>query len=85
MPAGLDDPLTAAERKALPWAIARQPLWGIGGGSQCSMTRPPPTPRHLPAIRRALQLVADIGSCHAGLSLPRAERPDLHGLGSARP
>jgi hypothetical protein len=28
---GLDHPLTGAEREALPWAIARQPLWGIGG------------------------------------------------------
>ncbi len=28
---GLDQPLTAPERAALPWAMARQPLWGIGG------------------------------------------------------
>jgi homoserine kinase type II len=28
---GLDRPLTSRERAALPWAIARQPLWGIGG------------------------------------------------------
>ncbi len=28
---GLDDPLTSAERMALPLAIARQPLWSIGG------------------------------------------------------
>jgi Ser/Thr protein kinase RdoA (MazF antagonist) len=28
---GLDHPLTALERAALPWAMARQPLWGIGG------------------------------------------------------
>lgn len=28
---GLDDPLTSAERAALPLAIARQPLWSIGG------------------------------------------------------
>lgn len=28
---GLDEPLTALERAALPWAMARQPLWGIGG------------------------------------------------------
>lgn len=26
----LDPPLSAAERLALPWAIARQPLWGFG-------------------------------------------------------
>ena len=28
---GLGSPLTPAEHQALPWAIARQPLWGIGG------------------------------------------------------
>jgi homoserine kinase type II len=28
---GIDQPLTALERAALPWAMARQPLWGIGG------------------------------------------------------
>ena len=28
---GLDEPLTSMERAALPLAIARQPLWGIGG------------------------------------------------------
>jgi Ser/Thr protein kinase RdoA (MazF antagonist) len=28
---GLDNPLTTAERAALPLAIARQPLWAIGG------------------------------------------------------
>ena len=28
---GLDQPLTPSERAALPWAMARQPLWGIGG------------------------------------------------------
>ncbi len=28
---GLDDPLTSAEREALPLAIARQPLWSMGG------------------------------------------------------
>ena len=28
---GLDQPLTSLERAALPWAMARQPLWGIGG------------------------------------------------------
>lgn len=27
---GLDDPLTREERAALPWALARQPLWLIG-------------------------------------------------------
>jgi Ser/Thr protein kinase RdoA (MazF antagonist) len=28
---GLDDPLTGTERAALPLAMARQPLWSIGG------------------------------------------------------
>src|SRR5207248_149039 len=28
---GLEVPLTAVERAALPWALARQPLWGVGG------------------------------------------------------
>ena len=28
---GLDDPLTGAQRDALPWATARRPLCGIGG------------------------------------------------------
>ena len=28
---GLNDPLTGAERAALPLAIARQPLWSVGG------------------------------------------------------
>jgi Ser/Thr protein kinase RdoA (MazF antagonist) len=28
---GLDNPLTAPEREALPLAIARQPLWSVGG------------------------------------------------------
>ncbi len=28
---GLDDPLTPVERAALPLAIARQPLWSVGG------------------------------------------------------
>lgn len=28
---GLDEPLSSAERAALPWALARQPLWWVGG------------------------------------------------------
>jgi hypothetical protein len=39
---GLDHPLTAAEREALPWAIARQPLWASAAGSPCLMTRTSP-------------------------------------------
>jgi Ser/Thr protein kinase RdoA (MazF antagonist) len=68
---GLDNPLTGAEREALPWAIARQPLWGIGGwvvlldDQDTARTHAHAT---FPAIQRALQLVTDIRSWHAGLS-----------------
>ena len=40
----LDDPRSGAEYDVLPWAIARQPLWGTGGWSHCSMTSAPPGP-----------------------------------------
>ena len=68
---GLDHPLTGAERQALPWAIARQPLWGIGGW--VAVLDDQDTAREharatFPAIQRALQLVSDIGSWQAGLS-----------------
>jgi hypothetical protein len=67
----LDHPLTSAEREALPWAIARQPLWGIGGW--VAVLDDQDTARDharatFPAIQRALQLVSDIGSWQAGLS-----------------
>jgi homoserine kinase type II len=39
---GLDHPLTAAEREALPWVIARQPPWASAAGWPCSMTRAAP-------------------------------------------
>jgi hypothetical protein len=39
---GLDTPLTDAERQALPWAIARQPLWASAAGSHSSTTNTPP-------------------------------------------
>jgi Ser/Thr protein kinase RdoA (MazF antagonist) len=67
---GLGGPLTAAERAALPWAIARQPLWGIGGwvavldDQDAARAHARAT---FPAIQRALQLVADIPAWHAGL------------------
>jgi len=68
---GLGHPLSAAEREALPWAIARQPLWGIGGW--VAVLDDQDTARAharatFPAIRRGLQLVAGIGSWQAGLS-----------------
>jgi homoserine kinase type II len=60
---GLDHPLTGPEREALPWAIARQPLWGIG--VWVALLDDQDTARAharatFPAIQRALQLVTDI-------------------------
>jgi Ser/Thr protein kinase RdoA (MazF antagonist) len=68
---GLADPLTEQERHALAWAIARQPLWGIGGW--VALLDDQDTARAharatYPAIRRALQLVAGIRTWQAGLS-----------------
>ena len=68
---GLDDPLTAAERYALPWAIARQPLWSIGvwvallDNQDTARAHARAT---FPAIQRALQVVTDIDSWQTGLS-----------------
>ena len=50
---GLGHPLTDRERAAVPWAIARQPLWGIGGwvavlddqGHRPGARPAPPSPR----------------------------------------
>ena len=68
---GLGEPLTAAEHQALPWAIARQPLWSIGGW--VALLDDQDTARAhacatFPAIDRALQLVADIPAWHTGLT-----------------
>jgi len=68
---GLDHPLTGPERQALPWAIARQPLWGIGGW--VAVLDDEDTARAharatFPAILRALQLVTDMPTWQAGLS-----------------
>lgn len=68
---GLDNPLTGSEHDALPWAIARQPLWGIGGWVPLlddQDTARAHARATFPAIPRALQLVADIRSWHAGLA-----------------
>jgi Ser/Thr protein kinase RdoA (MazF antagonist) len=67
---GLGTPLSDAEQEALPWAIARQPLWGIGGW--VAMLDDQRTARAharatFPAIVRALELVADIPAWQAGL------------------
>ena len=60
---GLGTPLTGAERQALPWAIARQPLWGIGGWVTLlddEHTARAHARATFPAIGRALQLITDI-------------------------
>jgi Ser/Thr protein kinase RdoA (MazF antagonist) len=68
---GLGTPLTRAERQALPWALARQPLWGIGG--RVTLLDDEHTARaHAratsPAIGRALQLITDIHAWRDGLT-----------------
>jgi Ser/Thr protein kinase RdoA (MazF antagonist) len=68
---GLSTPLTGAERQALPWAVARQPLWGIGGW--VAMLDDERTARAharatFPAIGRALQLITDMQAWRDGLS-----------------
>ena len=68
---GLGGLLTDQEREALPWAIARQPLWGIGGWVVVlddHDTARAHARATFPAIGRALQLVADIPTWQAGLS-----------------
>ena len=70
-PGGLGSPLTDAERQALPWAIARQPLWGIGGWV-ATLDNEHTARAHArataPAIGRALQLIAGIHAWQTGLS-----------------
>jgi Ser/Thr protein kinase RdoA (MazF antagonist) len=68
---GLGTPLTDAERQALPWAIARQPLWGIGGWVTLlddEHTARAHARATSPAIGRALQLITDIHTWRDGLS-----------------
>jgi len=68
---GLDHPLTGPERAALPWAIARQPLWGIGVWAALlddQDTAKAHARATFPAIQRALQLVTDIDSWQTRLS-----------------
>ncbi len=68
---GLDTPLTDAERQALPWAIVRQPLWGIGGWVTLlddEHTARAHARATFPAIGRALQLITDIQAWQTGLS-----------------
>jgi Ser/Thr protein kinase RdoA (MazF antagonist) len=67
---GLGSPLTPAGQQALPWAIARQPLWGIGGwvavlDDQCAARAH--AHATFPAVGRALDLVAGIAAWQAEL------------------
>jgi len=67
---GLGSPLTPAEQQALPWAIARQPLWGIGGWVVVlddERTARAHARATFPAVGRALDLVAGIAAWQAGL------------------
>jgi Ser/Thr protein kinase RdoA (MazF antagonist) len=60
---GLDVPLSTRERRALPWALARQPLWGIGGWV-VTLDDPAHARRHAVEtacdVDRALQVVAEV-------------------------
>ncbi len=60
---GLDVRLTSAERTALPWALARQPLWGIGGWV-ATLDDAAHARRHAAAtavdVERALQVVSAV-------------------------
>jgi Ser/Thr protein kinase RdoA (MazF antagonist) len=84
---GLGNPLTDAEHQALPWAIARQPLWGIAAGSRCSMTRtppgrmpaPPPPPSAAPCSWSLTSAPGRPGYPDAGPARRPAERPVLRG------
>ena len=68
---GLGSPLTPAEHQALPpWAIAWQPLWGIGGWVVVLDDQDAARAHAraaVPAIGRALDLVADISAWQAEL------------------
>ena len=67
---GLPPALTPAEQQALPWAIARQPLWGIGGWVAVlddERTARAHARATFPAVGRALDVVAGIAAWQAGL------------------
>jgi len=68
---GLDDPLTIAERAALPLAMARQPLWAVG--RWLALLDDEPEARRLAAemprdVDRALRLVRNLGRWQAGFA-----------------
>jgi homoserine kinase type II len=67
---GLGSQLTPTEQQALPWAIARQPLWGIGGWVAVlddEHTARAHARATFPAVGRALDLVAGIAAWQAEL------------------
>lgn len=68
---GLDLPLSATERAALPWAFARQPLWGIGGWV-VRLAEEEHARRHANEtardVVRALQVVDEVDRWVAGFS-----------------
>jgi homoserine kinase type II len=57
--AGLDDPLSDIERAALPAAIARQPLWSVGGWVAV-LDDEDRARRHAALLRPELELALDI-------------------------
>jgi homoserine kinase type II len=69
--AGSDIPLRATERAALPLAIARQPLWSIGGWV-ASLDDEESARQHAagvgPAVDWALSLVRDLPRWRAALA-----------------
>lgn len=69
--AGSDDPLTATERAALPPAIARQPLWSIGG-CVASLDDKEAARQHAaamaPGVRWALSLIGEVDRWQAVLA-----------------
>ena len=68
---GSDDPLTATERAALPPAIARQPLWSIGGWV-ASLDDKEAARQHAaavaPGVRWALSLIGEVDRWQAVLA-----------------
>jgi homoserine kinase type II len=69
--AGSERPLTATERAALPLAIARQPLWSIGGWV-ASLDDEEAARQHAAAasleVRWALSLMGDVDRWRAALA-----------------
>lgn len=68
---GLEEPLGDQEREALPWAIARQPLWGMGGWVP-SLDDEDAAKHHANDtagdVRRALKIVEDIDAWVTGFA-----------------